>query len=69
MDQGEMYRGQWNRDLGVSVACGVLGLAGVGTAIAGIVMAPRKKQAGLAPLTFAPWAGPRGGGGMVSGTF
>jgi hypothetical protein len=69
MDQGETYRGQWARDIGVSVASGILGLAGVGTAIAGIVMAPSKQQTALAPLRLTPWAGPAGGGAVLIGAF
>jgi hypothetical protein len=68
---GEPLQRRWDRDIGLMVTFGGLGVLGIGAGIAGIVTAAPASQpsAGLAPFVIAPWAGRRGGGAVVVGAF
>lgn len=62
----EQYQSDWNRTLGLTVATSVLGAAGLGVAIYGIVSTPKNepKAARIVPLV-----GPSIGGVMAIGSF
>lgn len=53
LESMEALRARWNRSLGLSVTLGVVGLAGVGAAVGGIVLRPwagSEREASLVPL-------------------
>ncbi|TKC96401.1 PEGA domain-containing protein [Polyangium fumosum] len=66
--QAQALQAKWNRSLGLTVAGSVVGAAGIGAAIFGIVTAPKKGAP--APSTgFVPWIGPSGVGASAFGHF
>lgn len=65
----QALRGRWNRDLGLTIGLGALGVAGIGVAIVGLATsgpAP-KKTGGLLPVEV--WVTGTGGGISVKGEF
>ncbi|MRG95606.1 PEGA domain-containing protein [Polyangium spumosum] len=66
--EAQALQARWNRTLGLTVAGSVVGAAGIGAAIYGIVTAPKKGEA--APKAgFVPWIGPSGVGASAFGHF
>ncbi|MDI3290011.1 carboxypeptidase-like regulatory domain-containing protein [Polyangium sp. 15x6] len=66
--EAQALQAKWNRTLGLTVAGSVVGAAGIGAAIFGIVTAPKKGAP--APSTgFVPWIGPSGVGASAFGHF
>jgi len=66
--QAQALQAKWNRTLGLTVAGSVIGAAGIGAAVFGIVTAPKKGAA--EPKTgFVPWIGPSGVGASAFGHF
>lgn len=64
----QALRGRWNRDLGLFLGLGAVGLGGVGAGAAILVQSPRTERP-AAPAAFAPWLAPGAAGGVWTGSF
>jgi hypothetical protein len=60
---------RWNRDLGLFVGLGIVGAAGVGIAIAGLMKTAPRDDGDAATTAFAPWVSAHGGGAFMTRSF
>jgi hypothetical protein len=60
---------RWNRDLGLFVGLGIVGAAGVGIAIAGLVKTAPRDDGDAATTAFVPWVSAHGGGAFMTRRF
>ncbi|HRI68088.1 MAG TPA: hypothetical protein PK156_27815 [Polyangium sp.] len=67
-EQAQALQSKWNQQLGLTVVASVVGAAGLGAAIYGIVTAPKKTEAPVS-ARVTPWIGPGTSGVFVTGSF
>ncbi len=67
-EQAQDLQSKWNQQLGLTVVASVVGAAGLGAAIYGIVTAPKKTEAPVS-ARMTPWIGPGTSGVFVTGSF
>lgn len=66
----QSLRGRWNRDLGLAVGLGAVGLVGVSVAAVGIARRPQENRQPTSPTAaLTPWLSPNAGGAFISGAF
>jgi hypothetical protein len=63
----DALRARWNRDIGLAVGLGAVGLVGLGTGIGGLLTA--KGTGASAGSAVMPWISPGGAGATVQGVF
>jgi hypothetical protein len=68
LESAQALAGRWNRDLGLFIGCGAVGVIGVTAAIVGISRTPRRQESSNTAMV-SPWLSPGLVGMAVQGKF